>query len=271
MNQDSKPFWKQPLFHFLLIGAAIFALNAMRDKPEDPASHTIVITVPQVERMAALWQKTWGRPPSESELQGLVRDHIKEEIYVREAMTLGLDNNDTVIRRRLRQKMEFLTTGEAAAVPPSDADLQNYYTQNAAKYRRGPVFSFDQVYFTTAHKDQAEQALAALKAGQTVSGDPISLPENLTQADKADIARVFGSKFYKGLLDQPIGVWVGPITSGFGEHVVKIEQKIPGQLPEFEKMRKRVLADYQAQAEREARDEAYREMRKKYDVDIETP
>ncbi len=276
MNDETnsgRSVWRQPLVHFLLAGAAIFALDALRGTPEPADSQRIVVTVAQVERMAGLWQKTWGRPPSESELQALVRDHIKEEIYYREALKLGLDVNDTVIRRRLRQKMEFLTTDDVNTSAPLDGDLQAFYEANAERYRRSPVFDFEQVYIAAASDNRAQQLLGELRNGANSEalGEAISLPRAMSRADEATIARTFGSAFYAALDAIEPGTWSGPVPSGFGRHLVRISNKEAARIPALQDVRGAVENDWRAERSTASREQAYAILRASYEVDIEVP
>lgn len=270
-----RSLWRQPLLHFLLAGAAIFALNAVRGTPDSATSNRIVVTVAQVERIAGLWQRTWGRAPSEAELQALVRDHIREEVYYREALKLGLDVNDTVIRRRLRQKMEFLTTDDVAATAPHDTALQAFYEQNAERYRKSPVFDFTQVYFSLedAANARTRQALAALRRGASPDdfGDPIGLPRTMGRANEADIARTFGSAFYQALIALQPDAWSGPVASGFGQHLVMVTNKEAAHVPALDAIRTDVTNDWLAEQSAAARDKAYTVLRAGYEVEIEAP
>lgn len=267
------PFWRQPLVHFLVAGAAIFALNELRDPPEPAGSNRIVVTVAAVERMAGLWQKTWGRPPSEAELQALVRDYIKEEIYYREALRLGLDVNDTVIRRRLRQKMEFMTDTDAEALDPDKATLQAFYEQNADRYRKSPVFDFEQIYFSAENADRIAPAMKALRSGTDSHGlgDPISLPAAMTGADESAIARTFGSAFYAGLQSLELNAWSGPVTSGFGQHLVKISRKEPARRLTLDEALRSVENDWRAARRIASLEAAFEELRAGYEIEIEAP
>lgn len=267
------PLWRQPLVHFLVAGAAIFALNELRDPPEPAGSNRIVVTVAAVERMAGLWQKTWGRPPSEAELQALVRDYIKEEIYYREALRLGLDVNDTVIRRRLRQKMEFMTDTDAEALDPDKATLQAFYEQNADRYSKSPVFDFEQIYFSAENADRIAPAIKALRSGTGSQslGDPISLPAAMTTADESAIARTFGSAFYAGLQSLELDAWSGPVTSGFGQHLVKISRKEPARRLTLDEALRAVENDWRAAQRIASLEAAFEELRAGYEIEIEAP
>lgn len=271
-TKTRRTFWRQPLLHFLVAGAAIFALNAIRGTPEPAGSDRIVVTVAQVERIAGLWQQTWGRPPSESELQALIRDHVREEVYYREALKLGLDVNDTVIRRRLRQKMEFFATDDAAGVS-DEAELQRYFRENAEYYRTSPRYDFEQVFLATSDEQRAQQTLDALRAGADPAslGDEISLPRTMAHADEAAVARTFGSAFHAALDSLEVGAWSAPVVSGFGQHLVRVSKKEPAIVPALDDVRGWVENDWQAQQYRLARDAAFEKMLARYDVEIEVP
>jgi hypothetical protein len=276
MSKDengSRSLWRQPLVHFLVAGVVIFALNEVRDPAEPAGNNRIVVTVAAVERMAGLWQKTWGRPPSEAELQALVRDHIKEEIYYREALKLGLDVNDTVIRRRLRQKMEFLTDADVETIGPDDATLQAFYEKNADRYRKSPVFDFEQIYFSGDDDDRITRALEALlsQTDPESLGDQIGLPAAMTGADEAGIARTFGSEFYAELQSLESGAWSGPITSGFGQHLVRINRKEPARQQTLEEARKTVANDWRAERRTASLDAVFQDLRAGYEIEIEAP
>ncbi len=272
-TQGARPWWRQPLLHFLLAAAAIFILDAVRGSPPEQGSRRIVVTVAQVERLAGLWQQTWGRAPSEVQLQSLVRDHIREEIYYREALNLGLDVNDTVIRRRLRQKMEFLSTSDADGTVPEPAQLQVYFERHAQRYQHGPRYDFEQIYFAPANQRQAERALALLAAGSAAQalGEPIGLPASMMGANESTIARTFGSVFFEQLDGLEAGVWAGPLTSGLGLHLVKITNREGSRTPALEEVLANVRNDWMAEQAANAREAAYQLLHAAYEIEIEAP
>ncbi|MEM9494902.1 MAG: peptidylprolyl isomerase [Pseudomonadota bacterium] len=270
----ARAIWRQPLLHFLVAGLAIFLLNGLRgDEETAPGDNNITVTVAQVERMAALWTRTWGRAPSERELQGLVRDHIKEEIYYREALKLGLDVNDTVIRRRLRQKMELLSEGDAALSEPDEEALRAYFAENADRYRQGETFAFRQVYFSDADSERMRAALDALADGAAPGGlgDAIGLPAEMTDADAKAVARVFGSAFLDEIKDLPTGSWVGPVPSSFGRHLVFVSTRNARTPAALADIRKRVVADWRSDETARMRGAAFDALRAEYDIEIEQP
>ncbi len=273
MAEPRRAIWREPLLHFLLAGAMIFAVNAWRGPDTSRQSDKIIVTVNQVARMAVLWEKTWGRTPTEAELQGLVRDRIKEEIYYREALKLGLDINDTVIRRRLRQKMEFLALTDLEMSAPDPAVLRDWFENNAERYVIGPSFWFEQIYFEGNDSARIETVLQSLQTGMAgdASGDPISLPAQMQSANEAEISRIFGQDFYNGLLDLPMDQWSGPVASGFGQHLVRITAMQAASVPGFEDRRAQVQRDWLAQARLRIEQEKYETLRDKYTIEIEGP
>lgn len=273
LEKISKKFYYQPLFHFLVIGAAIFAFSVWRGDAVEPRNENILVTVSDVERLASLWQQTWKRVPTEEELQALVRDHIKEEVYYREALALGLDINDTVIRRRLRQKMEFLSNDQAELLEPSEGDLETYFKQNKAKYQASDLFYFQQVYFNSSSNQDFQELLNSLNLNKEtiISGDAISLPKELNNADQATIERVFGAVFFESLNTSESGKWIGPVESGFGTHLVLINKREVAQAPQLSDVMDKVKRDWRSeQRARYAQDE-YEKLRSKYQIDIENP
>ena len=184
---------------------------------------------------------SWMRPPTAVELKGLVEDYVAEEVYYREAVAMGLDQDDTVIRRRLRQKMEFISEDIANSVEPSEAQLHEYLAQNAGKFARPADISFRQVYLNAERRGDsvradAEKLLAELQSGRgpadpAEAGDPTLLPAAMEAASPQAIANVFGAEFTRQVDDAPVGQWSGPIESAFGFHLVRVEERVSTKAP----------------------------------------
>jgi peptidyl-prolyl cis-trans isomerase C len=263
---------REPLVHFLLAGIAVFAFSGLRDQPADPASRTITIMEADVTRLATNWQAAWRRPPSAQELDALIRDHVKEEVYYREALRLGLDTDDPIIRRRLRSKMEFISAAASENMVPTDAALRVWIDRNPARYARDPAFSFDQIYLGQS-ADRAAATLAQLRAGQDwrTLGQAISLPRAEDGTDRGSIARTFGDDFAAALSGLPVGQWRGPVASGFGQHLVRVRAVQPGALPPLAELRQVAINDWRAEtrAAREAR--AYQTLLDSYRISIARP
>lgn len=269
---NRRPLWREPLVHFIAAGALIFALDAWRGGADGSADR-IVVPVAQVERLALVWERTWGRPPTDDELQGVVRDYIKDEIYAREAVKLGLDVDDTVIRRRLRQKMEFFVLAEAEARVPAHEELAAFHASHRERYVAPATYSFDQVYFLPGNAAAATAAKAALArgAGAGAPGDRIALPRGMSEAPVPEIARVFGADFAGALDGLPVGDWHGPIQSGRGLHLVRVTASTPARPLTLDQARAAVERDWRADMRTRAEAEAYDALRAGYEIVIETP
>ena len=271
MPETRRAVWREPLVHFLLAAAAIFAINLWRGPDTSTASNRIIVSSDQIERMVLLWNRTWGRQPTDEELQGLVRDFIKEEVYYREALKLGLDINDTAIRRRLRQKLEFLTLAELEASEPDQNALRAWYADHLDRYSDGPTFTFQQVYFKTGNAANLASAMARLadEPEAVIVGDEISLPSRFDDLDAAGVSRTFGQDFANDLVNLPDGEWTGPVWSGYGQHLVRVLSRTEVTALPFEDVREQVKRDWLADARKQAEAQAYAAMRAQYEIKIE--
>jgi hypothetical protein len=273
-------FIREPLVHFLLLGVLLFALDAWT-KPTTPAIGEIVVGEPRIRTLAQNFTRTWQRPPTRGELDGLIADHVREEVLVREALALGLDRDDTIIRRRLRQKIEFVSEDAAALARPSDEELAAYLAANADTFRVEPRATFVQVYLDAARRRDsleadAQRMLAALNGNGGLdfarAGDALQLLEPRYQdASHSEIGRTFGAQFAAALVKLPVGTWSGPVASGYGAHLVKLEALTPGELPPLADVRPQVEREWaNARRQRIAR-EYYERLRAKYNVSVRMP
>ena len=259
---------REPLVHFLLAGAVVFALFG--GAASDPADRSITVDEPQIRVLAEQWEATWQREPTPTEVDGLIRDHIKDEIYYREALRLGLDEGDIIMRRRMRSKMEFLVAAQSEGEAPTEQVLQAWLDAHKAKYATNPAISFDQIF---VGEGNAARILASVKAGANSStlGSALSVPKALEQVRGEEIDRQFGEGFAKSLAQQPIGKWTGPVTSGFGAHIVRARKVTSGSLPPLAGIRQAVENDWR-EANRKAReDKAYQALLDGYTIRIAKP
>jgi PPIC-type PPIASE domain len=269
---------REPLVHFLLLGGLLFgAWYAFNDQAPISDANRIVLDEAQVASLAASFQRTWLRLPTHEELAGLVKDRIKEEILYREALALGLDRDDQVIRRRLRQKMEFLSTDLTEPGPPSEAQLQAYLDAHSDRFRTSGRLSFTQVYLKEDGQEQATALLQRL-AGHPPSelaleklGDASLLPATLQQADQAETGRVFGQGFAEALSAAPSGRWSGPYVSPYGLHLVYVSERLPTQEPKLSDVRTAVEREWQAEQQRHANARFYQALRERYNVEVTYP
>jgi peptidyl-prolyl cis-trans isomerase C len=265
-------WWKHPVAHFLLIGAALFALNALRQSGGPPADEAAIsVDRPRLEALAGIWRAQFGRPPTEAELTTVARSWAQEEMQVREARRMGLDRDDSVIRRRLAQKYEFLVNNPASLAPPSDDTLRRYLAQHSDRYAGPSRYSFAQVYFSA---DRGREK--AFKAAEAAMRDPASargdaFPGNASErnATEQEIRQDYGANFVAALPRLRPGVWEGPVESGFGFHLVKVTARKALAPPEFAAVRGQVLADWLADTAEAAAARAADDLAKRYRVSLD--
>jgi PPIC-type PPIASE domain len=273
---------REPLLHFLLAGAAIFVLfNVLGGGTQKNARAQIVVTEGQVARIADLWERMRKRAPTAAQLKGLVEDYVREEIYYREALALGLDANDTIIRRRLRQKMEFLTASAVGIPEPTDTELAAYLKNHSEKYRIEPKVALRHVYLRTGRDGrpagkEASRLLKHLKAQGpnadiTAIGDPIQLPIEIPMSSASQIARLFGQNFADDVVKLDPGKWVGPIRSGYGVHLVLVKKRVDAQSPALNEARDIVKRDLQEKRSRQRQEKRFARFRQNYTIKIEWP
>lgn len=281
MKSNISKWLKEPLVRFLIIGAVIFAVNAWVNTSDNNAQPSIEITASDIDRLRTLWQRKWQRPPTSDELHGLVDAEIREEILYREALAMGLDEDDTIVRRRMAQKLEFLTEDLMALNEPTEEEVTKYFLENADKYREPAKLSFTHIYFSSDRRGvnaeaDAQQALLNLSAlgGSPIEagrdlGDRFMLDSSYDQFSVNDIARWFGRNFADAIEKLPQGRWQGPIVSGYGIHLVYVTNHIPGRLPDLGEVSDAVLRDYQQQKRDEANVAFYARLKQRYHISID--
>jgi hypothetical protein len=275
--------WKrlvgEPLVQFLALGALLFLYFAWRGG--GPSSQRIVVTPGRIAHLSAGFERTWQRPPTEEELKGLLDDFVREEIASREAMAMGLDAEDTIIRRRLRQKLEFLVEDAAVEAPPTDAELQAFLDAHAETFRVEPRVSFRQVYVSRDRRGEEadSDALRLLdqlrRLGPAAAidqlGDPLMVPQEVERATQSEVARLFGDQFAAAVVGLAPGAWSGPVESGYGPHLVLVEERMESGAPGLDDVRPEVERDFLASRRKEQLDATYARLLEKYTVVIERP
>lgn len=272
-----KRLLKEPLLHFLVLALIIFAAYDVMGRQEEKTDR-IVVTAARIEQLGSLFAATWERPPSAQEMQGLIDDYVKEEIYYRAAKKLGLDIDDSVIRRRLHLKMEFLSAAMVDSLTPSDADLESYLKANPAKFEMEPEIAFRQIFLSPdVHGDKIDQdaraTLVSLEGAYAVDpttrGDPTLLPGEMPLTGKTAIARTFGTDFADALDKAIPGQWSGPVSSSFGYHIVRVSAREAGRVPALADVREAVLREWANDRRREFEDQRFNELLKRYEVVID--
>ena len=275
-----KRLLREPLVHFLLLGALLFGWSAWQGGG-GAASNRIVITPGVVDYLASGFHRTWRRPPNELELKGLIDEHVKEEIAAREAMAMGLDRDDIVIKRRLRQKLEFLLVDDAAAAPPTDAELKAWLERHPDAFRVEPQVSFRQVLLRAdrrgvSARSDATQLLARLRSAEpgvdtAKFGDASMLPADMPLQPLREVSNAFGQDFADALLKLTPGQWSGPVESSFGLHLVFVRARSDGAAAELATVRPLVEREVLAERRKAEMQALYERLLAKYPVSIDMP
>jgi parvulin-like peptidyl-prolyl isomerase len=266
---------REPLLHFLLLGALLFVVYAWV-APSDRGGQRIVVNRALIEALTRQYSTTWMRPPTEQELDSLVETYVRDEILYREGLALGLDRDDAVIKRRVRQKLEVMAEEQLARTAPSDAELSAYLAKNATRFSQPAVLSFEQIMLDdSGGAAQLEKAAADARVAMTrgaaaeTLGLRTMLPESQKQVSLDLVARDFGKEFAEQLTKIPLDEWAGPITSGLGVHLVRVTERMPAIAPPLEAVRQQVASEWENAQRERSRDENYRQLRSRYEVVIE--
>lgn len=273
-------FLREPLLHFLLIGAAFFLFYHLYSGPgPDRDGKTIVVGGAEIEWMKASWQQRWNRPPVPAELDGMIQDYIRETILYREALALGLDKDDGVIRRRLGMKLEFIAADMVTPEPPDDAELEAYFEAHRDRYRDPPLYTFTQVFFDPGRRGDAtiadaEAVKAQLAAGggsddPGLLGDSLMLENVYVDKDQSEIQKLFGSVFAQTIASLAPGQWHGPLPSGYGVHLVYVDRVLEPPAPDFAALRGKLAADWTTDKSEELKRQFYEGLRKQYTIVVE--
>lgn len=271
-----KKWHREPLLHFLIIGTAIFAVFSIANKEEIADSgNKIVVSSAEIKRLSDSWSKRRNRPPSEIELQGLIDSYIKEEIYYREALSLGLDQNDTIIRRRLKQKMEYLSSDLAELNQPDETELNKYFVDNKNKYKFPARISFTHIYFSLDKRgaralEDSKRVLADLDLPRAPErGDRFMMEYDFVHETPSEVTRIFGSGFAEQLFALETNTWQGPVASGYGFHLVRISEKIDARMPELASVIEKVRTDFMFEQRQKTNKEIYDKFKERYEIVIE--
>ncbi len=264
---------REPLVHFLIAGALVFAV--LSGRPADSGERRIVVSEAVVTRLVDRWSQAFRRQPGQGEIDGLIRDWVRDQVYYREALRLGLDQNDDVVIKRMRNKMIALAAAEAEAREPTDGELQALLDKDPARYAPEPRYDFQQIYLgadNAAARSAADAAAASLNRGGAAAGFgvPSPLPARFADIASSEVAERFGDGFAAGLDGLQPGRWTG-LSSGVGVHVVRVTRRAAPAPPALADVHRRLENDWRAAAVTAAQDKAYRALLDGYDVVIETP
>lgn len=275
MNRIIARWAREPLVQFLLFGAVLFCIDQW--VATRPGDEQVVVTAQDVDRLAALWERQWRRPPTHAELVSLVADDVHEEILYREARRLGLDEDDTVIRRRLAQKLTFVSEDRYVPQTPSDAELREFFQAHRDQYRQPARLTLTQIPFLrdrtgVAPEDAARAALAMLRSDAPPPlmklGDSSMLPRHVDDWTPQQIRSEFGDDFALALDALDVQRWVGPVDSAYGTHLVRIDARVAALDGDFALARPDVLRDWLDARRKDANARFYRDLLERYHVDI---
>jgi hypothetical protein len=279
-----RSFLREPLLHFLILGAALFGISRFVKPATDRTapSRQIVLTLDDLRQIQIGFAAQWQRAPTEQEMLGLLENKIKEEILYREALAMGLDKDDTIVKRRMAQKMEFLAEDVSSTHEPTTEELKAYFEKNPKMFTQPARITFRLLYFSPDKRGKAawadaNAALARLKGksasweGAAALGDPFMFQDYMADRTPDQVAKDFGPPFAKTLFAQKPGAWTGPIESGYGWHLVYVDSLISEQASAFEEVEPDVKTAWLAARKTEAWDKAYQAMRAKYELVLPAP
>jgi len=279
-----KRWLREPLLHFLIIGAVLFGLYAYVNRGRNgiEPSREIVLSLDDLRQMDLYFQTQWHRQPTPTEFQAMVEDKVREEVLYREGLAMGLDKDDEIVKRRMAQKMQFLSEDVAAAHEPTSDELRSYFEKNQDKFALPSRYSFRHLYFSPDKRGKNAQQDAD-KALRKVAGQPVDSSQAVGLGDQfmfqdyygdrtpEAIAKEFGPQFAVALEKLKPGSWQGPVESGYGWHLVFITTVVPGRVPAFEEIESDVKTAWLANQKQQEWQKAYKEMRAKYTVLLPGP
>ena len=272
---------REPLLHFMLLGFGLFLLHGWIVGPAGGSGKSIVITQGRIEQLAVGFARMHQRAPVASELEALIDDAIREEIFYREAKALGLDQDDTIVRRRLRQKLEFVSEDVVPVPEPTDVQLRGYLQAHPEKFASEARYSLSQVYLDPQRHGQRlagdiEALLAQLQrvgAGADASklGDAFLLEHRFQNVTASELVRLFGASFETALRALPTNEWRGPVPSGYGVHLIFVDKRDDGRAAALEQVRDEVRREWIHDQRQQANERFYADLRKRYEVTVERP
>jgi hypothetical protein len=276
-----KTLLREPLLHFLLLGALLFAASGLLNRQAGARPQEVVVTPGQIEHLLTTFSRTWQRPPTEREARGLIDQYVREEIFSREAVKLGLDRDDTVIRRRLQQKMEFISEDLVDMDEPTDAALARYLAEHPDDFRKEDRITFRQVFLSGDKRGQrlerdgasllSQLRTSGREADLSAMGDATLLPSSMTDQALRNVEHTFGAQFAAALPAVELAEWSGPIRSAFGLHLVLVERREAGGVPDLAEARDAVQRAWENERRKEGSRRFYERLLEQYQITIEWP
>ena len=270
---------RDPLLHFCVLGLLLFVVYDQLNPGNDEA--VIEVSPARIVQIKRLWQMQWQRQPTDKEIDQQIESYIREQVLSREAIAMGLDKNDSVIRRRLMQKVDFLLDDVEAVEAVDEAAVRAFYQDNLLQFRSEAMFSFHHVYINPEkHANPVAELSVLLKQfrKQPVDlnklaeyGDNFSSGSVFSRQSRSQVNRIFGSGFAESVSELALQKWVGPITSGYGQHLLLLTDYQPPAQPHFEQVSEQVEESYRWQRRQDLKQQAYQKLRQRYRVVIDEP
>lgn len=274
-----KHLLREPLLHFLVIGAMLFGAYSFINRDVNEKPQAIIISAADISWLKETWARQWVRPPTDLELRGLITDYLKESLLAREALELGLDENDSIVRRRLAQKMDFLVQDTLQQGEPSEQELHSFYEKNREHFQTHARVSFTHVYFNGERRGErapadAGKALSQLSRpgpaiGASDFGDRFLGQYDFDSVDEQTVANVLGLEFARQVFAFQLETWQGPIESGYGLHLVLVKSKQAARPQDFNAVKNDVLTLWRQQRTQEGLEQYFADLLKKYNVQID--
>lgn len=270
-----KNILKEPLVHFLLLGFLIFGYYSFKNQETTPEENNIIIDNTEYDYLLSLWKNQWQREPNEQEIKAFLDQYLRQEIFYKEALIMNLDHNDLIVKRRLAQKMEAVSNDLNTLIqPPTDDELKAFFNNNKERFKLPPAYSFQQVLFLN-DEDHLENTIAntkiSLNHGEVIPSarkSKLSIPNTWTNSEASEIYKTFGEYFTNILDSIPENQWVGPIPSGFGQHLVYLSKKELTQVANFKDIKPYVKKEYEYQTELDMQNKVFEDLMKKYQIKL---
>jgi hypothetical protein len=271
----------EPLVQFLVIGACIYGAYALFGAPEENfRDTTIIVDSNRINAMISQWERRWNRLPTREEIDGLIQTYIREDVLYRQAVAMGLNEDDPITRRRMAQKLQFLTSDLSMMQQPLEGELEKYFSEKAGSYRGEDMISFTQVFINPDKREDATlsdaaEILAQLKAvgepdAETFqAGDRLILQNNFSSATELEIRRQLGSGFAEVVMTLEPGQWHGPVLSGYGVHLVYVYEFVKAPPAVFENVQARVLEDWHEEKREQFNADFLESLKSRYQIVIE--
>ncbi|PHS39384.1 MAG: hypothetical protein COB07_06415 [Sulfurovum sp.] len=267
-----KKILQEPLLHFLIVGGLLFFYISNND--DSVEKEKVIISQGKIKQLSAQFKKTRQREATKEELQALIDNQIREDLVFKHGQEMGLVENDTIIKRRVQQKIEFMLNDSISSLEPTQEGLQAFMDKHKERYTIAPIYTFKHIYINPEQHKDVDAYIEKLKAEKlslvyAERGDSIMLKQSYEDISSAGLARLFGLKFEKALNTLPLNTWLGPVKSGYGVHLVYIENKKARHLATLEEVQAKVKLDFRVNAQKKAIDAFYDALQNKYDLVIE--